>query len=150
MPEEPIRHATPATHLKSFCPIEHIMVQQHQSRHSLNYRHGTGNHTRVVTPTCKKHCLLTVPCNCRLFLQQCRHWLERYTEIDIVAIGYSALYSAAVVGTCGYAITVIIKNIILLRIISLNISSTEICFAFSFSMGMLSALEHHLQAKLQP
>ena len=48
----------------------------------------------------------------RLVFQQCCYGLERYSEVDVLAVAYASLYASAVVRSCGYAPVVIEEEVV--------------------------------------
>ncbi len=64
-------------------------VENSECRHSLDHRHRTCHHTRVVAPARSQHSGLTTVGDGRHIAQQSGHRFERHPEINVGSIAYA-------------------------------------------------------------
>ena len=91
------------------------MVEHHQSSHSLNHRHGTGHHTRVVTPFGLELPLVAMNIEHRLLAQLGSYGLECRTEIDGLSVTDTPLHTSRAVGKGRDSSLAVYKAVVLLR-----------------------------------
>lgn len=91
------------------------MIQYRHCSHGLHDRHCPRQHARVMSSLDLQDGLIAIFVNGGLLAQLSGHRLEEHTEIYVLPVGYSSLYTPRVIGESVYLTAAHTKDIILLR-----------------------------------
>lgn len=87
--------------LKSGGLVGEVVVEYDHCCHGLDNGYCSGQHAGVVASLGFEDNWFALFVDGMLVAQQGCYWFECYSEVDVLSVGYAALYAAAVVGLCG-------------------------------------------------